>query len=79
MECTKCPNQKTPKSFVDPEQVFDAERQAHFDAQKKQAEAMTNVAAQNLALKILAVKEKKRKAAEDYAERQNKKNKNSFS
>ena len=40
---------------------------------------MTNVAAQKLALKILAVKEKKRKAAEVYAERQNKKNKNWFS
>jgi hypothetical protein len=43
------PNQKTPKTFVDPQQVFDVERQAHFDAQKKQAEAMTDVAAQNLA------------------------------
>ena len=56
------PNQKTPKSFVEPKQGFDAERQAHFDAQKKQAEGMTDVAAQNLALKILAVKEKKRKS-----------------
>ena len=36
---------------------------------------MTNVAAQNLALKIRAVKEKKRKAAKAFAERQNKKNK----
>ena len=30
------PNQKTPKFFVEPQQVFDAERQTHFDAQKKQ-------------------------------------------
>ena len=45
------PNQKTPKSFVEPQQVFDAEHEAHFDAQKKQAEVMTDVAAQNLALK----------------------------
>ena len=66
------PNQKTPKSFVEPEQVFDAERQAHVDAQKKQADAIPNVAAQNLALEILAVKEKKRKAVEAYAGRQNK-------
>ena len=63
------PNQKTPKNFVEPQQVFDVERQALFDAQKKQAEAMANVAAQNLNLKILAVKEKKRKAAEALAER----------
>ena len=49
-----------------------------FDAQKKQAEAMTNVATQNLVLKIAAVKEKKRKAAEALAERQNKKISNSF-
>ena len=34
---------------------------------------MSDVAAQNLALKILAVKEKKRKAVEAYAGRQNKK------
>ena len=34
---------------------------------------MTDVAAQNLALKILAVKEKKRKAAEALAERKAKK------
>ena len=74
------PNQKTPKSFVEPQQVFDAERKAHFDAQKKQAEAMANVAAraQNLALKIAAVKEKKRKPDEAYAERQAKKNKNEW-
>ena len=58
------PSQKTPKTFVQPQQVFDVERQAHFDAQKKQADAMTDVAARNLALEILAVKEKKRKAAE---------------
>ena len=63
------PNQKTPKNFVEPQQKFDAERQAHFDAQKKQADAMSDVAAQNLQLKILAVKEKKRKAAEALAER----------
>ena len=69
------PNQKTPKYFVEPEQVFDVERQAHFDAQKKQAEAMANVATQNLALRIAAVKEKKRKAAEAHAQRQNKKKK----
>ena len=69
------PNQKTPKFFVEPQQVFDAERQAHFDAQKKQAEGMTNVAAQNLALKIAAVKEKKRKAAEAFAVKENKKKK----
>ena len=50
-------------------------RQAHFDAQKKQAEGMTNVAAQNLALKIAAVKEKKRKAAEAFAVKENKKKK----
>ena len=68
------PHQKTPNFFVEPQQVFDAERQAHFDAQKKQAEEMTNVAAQNLALKIRAVREKKRKAAEAFAERRNKKN-----
>ena len=71
------PNQKTPKSFVEPQQVFDAERQAHFDAQKKQAEAMTDVAAKNLVLKILAVKEKKRKAAEALAGRHAKR-KNSY-
>ena len=70
------PNQKAPKSFVEPEQVFDAERQAHFDAQKKQADAMTNIAAQKLALQILAAKEKKRNAAAAYAERQNKNKKN---
>ena len=64
------PNQKTPKTFVEPQQVFDVERLAHFDAQKQQAEAMTDVAAKNLALKILAVKEKKRKAAEALAGRQ---------
>ena len=69
------PNQKTPKTFVEPQQVFDAERLAHFDAQKKQAEAMTDVAAKNLALKILAVKEKKRKATAASAARQAKKNK----
>ena len=63
------PNQKTPKTFVEPQQVFDVERLAHFDAQKKQADAMSDVAAQNLQLKILAVKEKKRKAAEALAER----------
>ena len=51
------PNQKAPKFFVEPEQVFDAERQAHFDAQKKQAEAMSEVATQNLTLKIAAIKE----------------------
>jgi len=68
------PNQKTPKSFVEPQQVFDAERQAHFDAQKKQAEGMTDIAAKNLALKMRAVKEKKRKAAEASAERKAKKN-----
>ena len=56
------PNQKTPGTFVEPQQVFDVERLVHFDAQKKQAEAMTDVAAQNLALKILAIKERKRKA-----------------
>ena len=49
------PNQKTPEFFVEPEQVFDAERQAHLDAQKKQAEGMANVAAQNLIAKILAI------------------------
>jgi hypothetical protein len=70
------PNQKQVLQFIEPEQVFDAERQAHFDAQKKQADAMTNIAAQKLALQILAVKEKKRKAAAAYAERQNKKKKN---
>ena len=69
------PNQKTPKNFVEPQQKFDAERQAHFDAQKKQAEAVTDVAAQNLALKILAVKEKKRKATAAFAARQAKKTK----
>ena len=69
------PNQKTPKTFVEPQQVFDVERLAHFDAQKKQAEAMTDVAAKNLALKILAVKEKKRKATAASAARQAKKNK----
>ena len=69
------PNQKTPKTFVEPEQVFDVESIAHFDAQKKQAEAMTDVAAQNLALKILAVNEKKRKATAAFAARQVKKNK----
>ena len=52
------------KPFVEPEQVFDADRQAHFDAQKKQADAIPNIVAQNLALEILAVKEKKRKADE---------------
>ena len=67
-------HQKTPKSFVEPQQVFDAERQAHFDAQKKQAEGMTDIAAKNLALKMRAVKEKKRKAAEASAERKAKKN-----
>ena len=73
------PTQKAPKSFVEPEQVFDVERQAHFNAQKKQANAMTNIVAQKLALRILAVKEKKRKPAAAYAERQNKKKKNQFS
>ena len=61
MECTK--------SFVEPEQDFDDERQAHFDAQKKQADAMSNIAAQKLAVQVLAA----------YAERQNKKKKNYFS
>ena len=55
------PNQKTPKSFVEPQQVFDADRQAHFDAQKKQAEGMTDIASKNLALKMRAVKKKKKK------------------
>ena len=32
------PNQKMPKFFAQPEQVFDEERQAHFDAQRFQAE-----------------------------------------
>ena len=41
---------------------------------EKQAEGMTDIAAQNLALKIRAVKEKKRKAAEALAERKAKKN-----
>jgi hypothetical protein len=68
------PNQKTPKTFVESQQVFDVARLAHFDAQKKQAEAMTVIAAQNLALKILAVKEKKRKATAAFAARQAKKN-----
>jgi hypothetical protein len=69
------PNQKTPKYFVEPQQVFDAERQAHFDAQKKQAEGMAVLASQNLVLKIVAVKEKKRKAAEAFAAKENKKKK----
>ena len=59
------PNQKSPtKFFVEPEQVFSAERQAHFDAQKKQSDEMTDKAAKALACRILAVKAKKRKAAE---------------
>ena len=70
------PNHKTPKFFVEPQQVFDAERQAHFDAQKKQAEGIANLAAQNLNVKILAVKEKKRKAAAAFADRKNKQQKN---
>ena len=69
------PNQKTPKYFVEPQQVFDAERQAHFDAQKKQAEGMAVLANQNLVLKIVAIKEKKRKAAEAFAAKENKKKK----
>ena len=69
------PNQKTPKYFVEPEQAFDAERQAHFDAQKKQAEGMADKAAENLALKILAIKEKKRKAAETFAAKKNRRKK----
>ena len=69
------PNQKTPKFFVEPQQVFDAERQAHFDAQKKQAEGMAVLASQNLVLKIVAVKEKKRKAGEAFAAKENKKKK----
>ena len=69
------PNQKTPKYFVEPQQVFDAERQAHFDAQKKQAEGMAVLASQNLVLKIDAVKEKKRKAADAFAAKENKKKK----
>ena len=61
------PNQKSPtKFFVEPKQVFNAERPAHFDAQKKQSDEMTasDKAAQILTLTILAIKEKKRKAAE---------------
>ena len=50
------PNQKTPKCFVEPEQVFDAERQAHYDAQRKHSEEVIDKATQGLALKILAVK-----------------------
>ena len=70
------PNQKSPtKFFVEPEQVFNAERQAHFDAQKKQSDEMTDKASQTLARRILAVKEKKRKAAE-VAENKKKKKKN---
>ena len=63
------PDQKTPKFFIEPQQVFDGECQAHSDAQKKQAEGMADVAAQNLILKILAVKEKnsKRKAAATFS------------
>ena len=69
------PNQKSPtKFFVEPEQVFNAERQAHFDAQKKQSDEMTDKASQTLARRILAVKEKKRKAAE-VAENKKKKKK----
>ena len=65
------PNEKTPKFFVEPQQVFDVERQAHFDAQKKQANGMADVAAQDLIFKILAVKEKERKAAAAFADRRN--------
>ena len=65
------PNQKTPKYFVEPQQVFDAERQAHFDAQKKQAGGVAVLANKhankNLALKIVAVKEEERKAVEALA------------
>ena len=67
------PNQKAPESFVEPEQVFDAERQTHIDAQKKHADAMTNVAAQKQALQILVVKKKNKKTTAAYAERRNKK------
>ena len=66
------PNQKTPEFFVEPEQVFDAERQAHFDVQKKQAEGMADVAAQNLTLRVFAIKEKKGKAATTFVDRKNK-------
>ena len=41
MRCQISQNQR--KVFVQPDQVFDAERQAHFDAQKKQADVMTQV------------------------------------
>ena len=69
------PDQKPPKVFVEPDQVFDAERSAHFDAQEKQAAAMSELASKNLALKMAAIKQKKRKATEAHAQRQNKKTK----
>ena len=63
------PNQTTPKFFVEPQQVFVAECQAHFDAQKKQAEGMADVTAQNFALEMATFKKKKRKADEALAAR----------
>ena len=45
----------SPKFFAQPEQVFDDERQAHFDAQKEQTEKMTEVAAQGMAAKIAPI------------------------
>ena len=71
-------NQKTPKYFVEPNKFSMLSAKLTLMAQKKQAEGMADKAAdhENLALKILAVKEKNRKVAEAFAAKENKKKKN---